>query len=55
MCMIDQILTQLRRSPHGERGLKYGGEQRQRPRAWSLSSWRAWIEMDTDIHMPNRA
>ena len=36
------------RSPHGERGLKskrIGGWCR--PRRWSLSSWRAWIEIET--------
>ena len=35
------------RSPHGERGLKYHHAQTGRPAAWSLSSRRAWIEIDS--------
>ena len=33
------------RSPHGERGLKSAGRHRIQGRGWSLSSWRAWIEI----------
>ena len=35
----------LSRSPHGERGLKYRAWFLARSGVWSLSSWRAWIEM----------
>ena len=34
------------RSPHGERGLKYSLVCKDCPYAESLSSWRAWIEID---------
>ena len=33
------------RSPHGERGLKYGPMTNCVRLSWSLSSRRAWIEM----------
>ena len=36
-----------RRSPHGERGLKFIPRHIDRIGVWSLSSWRAWIEIDT--------
>ena len=35
-----------RRSPHGERGLKFRINRHGQMPIWSLSSWRAWIEMD---------
>ena len=34
-----------RRSPHGERGLKWRVAVEEVGLAMSLSSWRAWIEM----------
>ena len=34
------------RSPHGERGLKSVGVAHEEFPAWSLSSWRAWIEIE---------
>ena len=34
-----------RRSPHGERGLKYCVPVRRAQTVLSLSSWRAWIEI----------
>ena len=37
------------RSPHGERGLKYIGQLYGLLIAVSLSSWRAWIEIDFDF------
>ena len=37
------------RSPHGERGLKYSDWWRESAVARSLSSWRAWIEIDFDF------
>ena len=33
------------RSPHGERGLKYLRHGIRKGLVWSLSSWRAWIEI----------
>ena len=33
------------RSPHGERGLKYKSIPFCVSKTWSLSSWRAWIEI----------
>ena len=36
------------RSPHGERGLKYGHPHRHDDAGQSLSSWRAWIEISED-------
>ena len=33
------------RSPHGERGLKYSSSPSYVWGYWSLSSWRAWIEI----------
>ena len=41
-----EISPRLRgRSPHGERGLKYGPDRSGLDPAGSLSSWRAWIEI----------
>ena len=38
-------LKNERRSPHGERGLKYVAADLDAGNRQSLSSWRAWIEM----------
>ena len=40
----------MRRSPHGERGLKFRYGDSSRYRTPSLSSWRAWIEMLGNTH-----
>ena len=40
---IDNI--RVSRTPHGERGLKCLGGCRRTETSWSLSSWRAWIEI----------
>ena len=37
------------RSPHGERGLKYASAIPKRHVTMSLSSWRAWIEMNCSL------
>ena len=37
------------RSPHGERGLKCLKTTRIRVGDFSLSSWRAWIEIPTSL------
>ena len=42
----DDIIVTFGRSPHGERGLKYEWCVRQFGIDGSLSSWRAWIEME---------
>ena len=39
------LRTGARRSPHGERGLKFRDCQTAAERDTSLSSWRAWIEI----------
>ena len=38
------------RSPHGERGLKFAAHPLRAVPAWSLSSWRAWIEIEMAEH-----
>ena len=38
----------LSRSPHGERGLKSVTGNDNGSWTWSLSSWRAWIEISPD-------
>ena len=38
--------SDYRRSPHGERGLKCTGRVHLLPDIGSLSSWRAWIEIE---------
>ena len=39
-----------RRSPHGERGLKYYAQRKLRSGSGeSLSSWRAWIEIHSNL------
>ena len=40
------LRARRRRSPHGERGLKYTQNGRQTQDLKSLSSWRAWIEIN---------
>ena len=40
--------VRLRRSPHGERGLKSYRSPVTQKSCRSLSSWRAWIEMEAD-------
>ena len=37
------------RSPHGERGLKYSEYGQFFVSGWSLSSWRAWIEIELKV------
>ena len=44
-CKSLQITAIIGRSPHGERGLKSTGAVEGRSGCTSLSSWRAWIEM----------
>ena len=42
------------RSPHGERGLKFARISQKPPTGKSLSSWRAWIEIEYALIIPVR-
>ena len=47
------MATVYSRSPHGERGLKLLHPSVSPLPPWSLSSWRAWIEIRRPILKPN--
>ena len=51
--MAATVFCELRRSPHGERGLKYREHPKLGALAMSLSSWRAWIEIATQGNIRN--
>ena len=45
----------VRRSPHGERGLKCSALNATVGSAWSLPAWGAWIEMEKPLQrLPKR-